>query len=132
MMSFSSLSLSMALCQKEDDWEDKNTPFLQKLLEKSPLLGQLREFNLEFKNMMERKKGEQLYGWCEKASQFPYLKSFVQGIWQDYNAAYQAMTSIWSNGQTEGQVNRLKNIKRQMYGRANFELLRIWVLSNSS
>lgn len=131
VMSFSSRSLSIALCQKDDDWEDKDKPFLKKLLEKSPLLEQLRELNLEFKNMMEQKKGEQLFSWCEKASQFPYLKSFVQGIRQDFDAVYQAMVSVWSNGQTEGQVNRLKNIKRQMYGRASFELLRIRVLAKS-
>jgi transposase len=39
-----------------------------------------------------------------------------------------AMSSQWSNGQTEGQVNRLKTIKRQMYGRANFDLLKARVL----
>jgi transposase len=70
--------------------------------------------------------------WCNKASQLSFFKSFVQGIRQDFDAVYQAMISPWSNGQTEGQVNRLKNIKRQMYGRASFELLRIRVLSDSS
>lgn len=131
-VSFSSRSLSIVLCQQEVNWKEKDKPFLKLLLEKSPLLEQLRELNLEFKNMMECKKGEQLFTWCEKASQFPYLKSFAQGIRQDFDAVYQAMNSIWSNGQTEGQVNRLKNIKRQMYGRASFELLRIRVLSDSS
>jgi transposase len=39
-----------------------------------------------------------------------------------------ALSSEWSNGKTEGQINRLKMIKRQMYGRANFDLLRARVL----
>jgi len=41
----------------------------------------------------------------------------------DYDAVRAAMTVDWSNGQTEGQINRLKTIKRQMYGRAGLELL---------
>ena len=47
----------------------------------------------------------------------------------DNEAAVRAgLTLIWSNGQVEGNVNRLKLIKRQMYGRANFDLLRQRVL----
>jgi transposase len=124
--------LSIAFGRQEDEWEEKYKPFFKRLLEKSPLLRQLRELNLEFKNMMGCKKGEDLLNWCEKASQLSFFKNFVQGIHKDYDAVYQAMVSPWSNGQTEGQVNRLKNIKRQMYGRASFELLRIRVLSDSS
>ena len=82
--------------------------------------------------MMAQKKGDNLETWCEKAVQQAPFKSFVQGIRQDFDAVYQAMSSSWSNGQTEGQVNRLKNIKRQMYGRASFGLLRLRVLANSA
>jgi len=56
------------------------------------------------------------------------LISFANGIRQDYSAVRNALSSIWSNGQVEGQVNRLKFIKRMMYGRANFDLLRKRVL----
>ncbi|PWJ54058.1 transposase, partial [Dyadobacter jejuensis] len=59
------------------------------------------------------------------------LKGFAKGINQDYQAVNQAVISTISNGQVEGQVNRLKTIKRNMYGRAGFELLRKIVLSNS-
>ena len=54
--------------------------------------------------------------------------NFVAGLRQDYQAVKAALHYEWSNGQTEGQVTRLKMIKRQMYGRANFDLLRIRVL----
>jgi transposase len=47
----------------------------------------------------------------------------------DYSAVRAALANSWSNGQTEGQVNRLKFIKRQMYGRAKFVLLRLRVLA---
>ena len=56
------------------------------------------------------------------------LQGFVSGIHQDYAAVHAAFTLPWSNGQVEGQVNRLKVIKRQMYGRAKFDLLRQRVL----
>jgi transposase len=47
---------------------------------------------------------------------------------KDFNAVIAAVETSWSNGQTEGQINRLKAIKRQMYGRAGFHLLRARVL----
>ena len=56
------------------------------------------------------------------------LRNFARSLQQDYEAVKAAFASDWSNGQVEGQVNRLKTIKRQMYGRANFDLLRKRVL----
>lgn len=53
------------------------------------------------------------------------LQRFAQGLRRDRQAVANALTSSWSNGPTEGHVNRLKLIKRQMYGRASFDLLRI-------
>lgn len=53
------------------------------------------------------------------------IKRFAKGIERDFNAVAAAIELPWSNGQTEGQVNRLKTLKRQMYGRGSFELLRI-------
>jgi transposase len=47
---------------------------------------------------------------------------------QDEAAVKAALTMVWSSGQAEGQINKLKFIKRQMYGRANFDLLRRRVL----
>ena len=130
-MIVSSRSMSLAFCQLEEEWEEKDKPFLKRLMEKSFLLRELWELNLEFRCMMEKKKGNLLQGWCEKASQYSFFKSFVKGIQQDFDAVYQAVISAWSNGQTEGQVNRLKNLKRQMYGRAGFDLLRIRVLART-
>jgi transposase len=56
------------------------------------------------------------------------LQRFANGLEQDKAAVVAALTSLWSNGQTEGQVNKLKLIKRQMYGRGKFDLLRRRVL----
>ena len=56
------------------------------------------------------------------------LRTFAQGIQRDYEAVAAGIAERWSNGQVEGQVNRLKTLKRQMYGRAGFALLRARVL----
>jgi transposase len=52
------------------------------------------------------------------------LQSFATGLQQDRQAVDAALATEWSNGQTEGQVNRLKTLKRSMYGRARVDLLR--------
>jgi transposase len=127
----SSRNLSIALCRKEEEWNEEQKPLLNTLLQKSELLQQCRKLCLEFKTLMEQKKGSHLENWCQKASQLHPFANFVKGIRQDFQAVCQAMSSAWSNGQTEGQVNRLKNIKRQMYGKASFQLLRLRVLARA-
>ena len=57
-----------------------------------------------------------------------FLSQFARVLRRDLDAVKQAITSRWSNGPVEGHINRLKMIKRQMYGRAGFELLRARVL----
>ena len=52
------------------------------------------------------------------------LRGFAEGLKQDEAAVKAELSLEWSNGQVEGQINRLKLLKRQMYGRASFELLR--------
>jgi transposase len=68
--------------------------------------------------------------WKKKviASELSDLMTFVRGLEQDRGVVEAAMTQTWSNGPTEGQVNRLKFIKRQGYGRASFPLLKARVL----
>jgi transposase len=63
-----------------------------------------------------------------KAMGIRVLKSFAAGLLRDRAAVVAALALPWSNGQVEGQVHRLKLIKRQMYGRASFGLLRRRVL----
>ena len=59
------------------------------------------------------------------------MRTFATGLKSDFDAVNAGLTTVWSNGLLEGQVNRLKLIKRQMYGRANFDLLRKRVLYTS-
>lgn len=61
-------------------------------------------------------------------TEFQKLKTFVKGLNNDIEAVKAAVELDANNGLAEGNVNRLKNIKRQMYGRASFNLLRIKVV----
>ncbi len=83
--------------------------------------------------MVNRRQLAYLPRWIEeaKASGLPELRRFAQGLYRDYDAVRAALSLEYSNGQTEGQVHRLKLIKRQGYGRASFDLLRLRVLHGS-
>jgi transposase len=84
----------------------------------------------EFAVMVRERDHERLDSWLKQAesSGLRALKSFAAGIWRDYAAVSAGLRVVYSNGVVEGNVNRLKYLKRQMYGRANFDLLRKRVL----
>lgn len=86
-----------------------------------------------FVSMMRERKYQYLRSWIEEANKsgISELKSFVAGIERDYDAVKEALRLPWSQGVTEGKVNKLKTIKRQMYGRAGFPLLRQRLLHNA-
>jgi transposase len=83
-----------------------------------------------FMQMIREHTGQQLDTWLSEveASHLPELESFAKGIQQDKAAVFAGLTLPWSNGPVEGHVNRLKLIKRSMYGRAKLPLLRARVL----
>ena len=80
----------------------------------------------DFAALLREREGERLDAWIAAAcaSDGAELRRFAQGLLLDEAAVRAGLTLAWSNGQTEGQVNRLKTPKRQMYGRAGFDLLR--------
>ncbi len=84
----------------------------------------------EFVVMLKERQVEALDSWLKqaKASHVNELGSFVNGIRRDSAAVRAAFSLPWSNGTTEGHVNRLKFLKRQMFGRAHLDLLRVKVL----
>ncbi|TCI72202.1 ISL3 family transposase [Exiguobacterium sp. SH0S7] len=115
-------------------WEDEpsNKPLLLKILGIYPFLKQLNKLVRSFKELFGETTSEQdILNWCEQAERMNEtpLSSFATYIRCDVDAIRLGMTLPWSNGMVEGQVNRLKTIKRQMYGRAGLELLRIKILS---
>jgi transposase len=84
----------------------------------------------DFLRLVRKRQGGGLDAWleCASASHIPELQGFVQGIERDKTAVQAGLTLPYSNGVVEGQVHRLKLIKRMMYGRARFPLLRQRVL----
>ena len=76
----------------------------------------------QFQVMIRTKAATELDGWIEQA-RTSLVAPLAQGIARDVVAIRAAITEPWSNGQTEGQITRLKLIKRQMYGRAKLDLL---------
>lgn len=85
----------------------------------------------DFHKIVKGRLGEKLDSWLRAASESGILamQNFAAGIMRDKAAILAAITLDWSNGQVEVQVNRLKLRKRQLYGRANFDLLRQYVLN---
>jgi len=94
---------------------------------------QAYQLTQDFRVMVVQRQSEKLPRWLKeaKASQIPELQRFAAGIYRDYDAVRNGLSLEWSQGQTEAQVHRLKLMKRQAYGRANFDLLRLRVLHGS-
>ena len=84
-----------------------------------------------FADLIRKQSSTTLAEWLARgeASSDPDLRRFAEGIRRDEACVQAAVTERWSNGPVEGHVNRLKTIKRQMYGRAGFVLLRARVLN---
>jgi transposase len=83
-----------------------------------------------FADLIRKRSSATLAEWLVRgeASSDPDPRRFAEGIRRDEASVYAAVTERWSNGPVEGHVNRLKTVKRQMYGRAGFVLLRARVL----
>jgi len=84
-----------------------------------------------FTQMVRGTSSEQLETWLSDslASTVSEVRSFAHGIQRDLDAVKAALTLPWSNGLVEGHVNRIKFLKRQMFGRAKFDLLRLRILA---
>jgi len=93
-----------------------------------PALVTARELFDRFQAMIRKRKSADLPSWLQDAAS-SLLASFATGLQADDKAVATAVVEPWSNGQTEGQITKLKLVKRQMYGRAKLDLLRARLLS---
>ncbi len=111
--------------------EDEQKAYLAQLCQLSPEIAELQETGQRFSRLLREKDVKEFDRWLEdvSTSRFAEMKSFANGLRRDRQAVEAALCHPWSNGQTEGQVNRLKTLKRQMYGRAKFDLLKTRVLA---
>ncbi len=107
------------------DPEEKH--YLHTLLDNLVELRIVRKLVQIFKTMMVRGCGN-IRRWIDFVKHSRYklagLKSFARGLLRDIDAVENGIKMSWSNGAVEGHVNRIKSIKRQMYGRVGFDLLR--------
>jgi len=86
-----------------------------------PALVEARNLADRFQAMIRKKAAADLDPWIIEASA-SLIASFASGITRDRAAIHAAITELWSNGQAEGQITKLKLVKRQMYGRAKIDL----------
>jgi transposase len=103
---------------------------LERLRDADDTLRQALDLAIEFALLIRKKATRTLAEWLAsaEASASPELRSFAAGLRTDEAAVRAAVETPWNNGPVEGHVNRLKTIKRQMYGRAGMPLLRSRVL----
>jgi transposase len=101
--------------------------YITQLCEQCPALGTARALAAQFVAMCRTRDANALVPWLE-AARGTELQAFVTGIERDRDPVLAALCFRWSTGQVEGQVQRLKVMKRSMYGRAKFDLLRKRVL----
>lgn len=118
------------LLTEEAKLSDEERSFVRELRRASGEIERISELAKAFQRMVKEKDERPFCEWLGEARQsgIKELAGFAQGLKQDFCAVVEALRSKWSNGQTEGQINRLKYLKRQMYGRAKFDLLRARVL----
>ena len=95
-----------------------------------PLLVEAREIVAAFQAMARKRCLDALDPWLERARS-SLVVSFASGVLKDKAAVAAAVTSPWSNGQTEGQITKLKLVKRQMYGRGKLDLLQARVIGSA-
>ena len=115
---------------RPDELTDEEKPVVELLRRLSPEVSRAQELALDFVGVVKERRGDELRRWLVEAlrSEIPEFVTFANGLTDDLQAVRAALEYEWSQGQVEGQVHRLKLIKRQMYGRGKPDLLRARVL----
>jgi transposase len=116
------------LMREPDQLGEGERRFVTALLDLSPPIAKAVDAAKAFSTMIKNGLADQLDDWI-RAAEDSGFKGFAQSLRQDRDAVHAALTLPWSTGPVEGQINRLKVIKRTMYGRASFDLLRRRVLA---
>lgn len=118
------------LIRAEADLSQHQQALRFQLLQNGSQITTLQQHTRSFIDAIKESDLAKLDNWLHSAldSSFKQLRNFAKRIKDDYACIKAALSYPYSNGRTEGHVNRLKTIKRMMYGRANFDLLRKRVL----
>jgi transposase len=118
------------LIWRKDQLPEEERDYLKRLCDEEPTIARAYELAQKFVTMARERTAQWLDAWLTRAtaSGITELDRFARGLTDDRAAVEAGLSLEWSNGQTEGQVNKLKLLKRSMYGRANFDLLRLRLL----
>lgn len=129
-VSWSAQRASWLIFLDDDKLDDEEKSAHLRMLAAESELVTVDRMTHQFVRIIKERQADKLDQWLKDvtAGGLKALMSFANGIRADLNAVRNALKMCWSNGQVEGQNNRLKFIKRQMYGRAKLDLLRKRVL----
>lgn len=123
-------SLAWLLLRRPSDLDDKEQLLLKQLYERSAELVSTRRLTQHFLRLVRERRGGELDDWVADVHTTgpPELRGFTRNLHHDWDAVRAGLTERWSSGCVEGNVNKVKVAKRQMFGRARFDLLRKRVL----
>jgi transposase len=109
---------------------NRQADIVARLKQQCPGFAAMRKLVMGFRTILRAGKVSTLHRWMEQAlnTGIHAIVRFVRTLKQDMEAVEAAVSQPWSNGPVEGQINRLKMLKRQMYGRGGTELLRARLL----
>jgi transposase len=118
------------LLRDRADLTEHERVYIAHLLPACPTIARLQDLALAFRNVVHEHDLAAFARWLEQVDQagIPELTGFANGLRADRAAVEAGITLSWSQGQTEGQVNRLKTLKRAMYGRGKLDLLKLRLL----
>ena len=128
---WSARAVSWLLVKPPESLKPEQQQTLKRVLQASEPVRRAYGFGQAFGRLVRYRLDRALAAWLKAAlaSDIAELRRFARGLVQDQAAVLAALTLPWSQGQVEGQVNRLKLLKRQMFGRAKFDLLKLRFLA---
>jgi transposase len=117
--------------RREEKLSEEQKEYLERLCASDGTLSDARRLTQQFAKMARGLEGEKLDGWLKdaQASEATVMEKFAVGVKKDLLAVRAGLTESWSTGPVEGFITKLKLLKRQGYGRANFDLLRARALA---
>ncbi|HET8908069.1 MAG TPA: transposase [Ktedonobacterales bacterium] len=122
--------MASLLVYRSEELSELQQTYLCRLCEVDPVIEEAYQLTAWFMRLVRERVGEELDSWIAAAagSSIAEIRRYAGGLLTDKTAIQAGLTLCWSNGQVEEQIHRLKLLKRQMYGRAGFDLLRRRVL----
>lgn len=127
----SAKNVASLFMRREKLLSEEQKKYLDRLCSSDAALADARQLTQELAEMVRELEGQKLDEWLQRAesSEAAVMRRYAAGLKKDIDAVRAGLTQRWSNGPVEGFVHKLKLLKRQGYGRANFDLLRTRTLA---